>query len=248
MLSVDEDREQTRRIHAAQREAETLQGMLRRMEREEVLRTHHNAQRLLRPLRVVNPHAGTLTFPDDQLRLRRDHKKYLGLIRVIAFLRQYQKPIRSCEHRGKTLQYIEVDEQDLRLAHELAGQVLGRSLDELAPPTRTFLAALEIVVEALQKERKVPRDRVRFTRREVREKLKWSEPQVRRHLDKLEALEYVACHRVPGTGARFVYELLYAAEAQSVPLSTARNGSASSSLNGVRHDLVATSSLSHDAR
>ena len=162
VLSVDEDREQTRRIHAAQREEETLAGMLRRIEREEVLRTHHNAQRLLRPLRVVNPHAVTLSFPDDQLRLRRDHKKYLGLIRVIAFLRQYQKPIRSCEHRGKTIQYIEVDEHDLRLAHDLAAQVLCRSLDELAPPTRTFLAALEMVVESLQKERKVSRDRVRL--------------------------------------------------------------------------------------
>ena len=33
----------------------------------------------LRPLRVNNPFAEALTFPDHQLRLRRDHKKYLGL-------------------------------------------------------------------------------------------------------------------------------------------------------------------------
>ena len=136
VLSVDENREQTRRIHAAQREAETLQGWLRQIDREEVLKTHHNAQRLLRPLKVTNPFAAQLTFPDDQLRLRRDHKKYLGLIRTIAFLRQYQKPIKSCEHRGEVRQYIEVEEHDMTLANQLAVEVLGRSLDELAPAAR----------------------------------------------------------------------------------------------------------------
>ena len=212
VLTVDEDREQTRRIHTAQREAETLRGWLRGIERDEVLRTHHNAQRLLRPLRVNNPFADQLTFPDDQLRLRRDHKKYLGIIRTIAFLRQYQKPVKSCEHRGQTLQYIEVDEHDLRLAHEVASQVLGRSLDEMAPPTRSFLLALHGMVEGWAAERKTPKDKVRFSRREVRERLRWSEPQVRRQLDRLTALEYLICHRMPGTGARFVYELLYDGE------------------------------------
>jgi len=215
VLTVDEDREQTRRIHVAQREAETLRGWLRGIEREEVLRTHHNAQRLLRPLRVNNPFADQLTFPDDQIRLRRDHKKYLGLIRTIAFLRQYQKPVKSCEHRGKTLQYIEVDEHDLRLANEIAAQVLGRSLDELAPPTRTFLVALHGMVETWAKEKNVHRDKVRFSRREVRERLKWSEPQVRRHLDRLTQLEYLLCHRVPGSAARFLYELVYDGEGQT---------------------------------
>jgi DNA primase catalytic core len=248
VLSVDEDREQTRRIHAAQREAETLRGMLRKLDREETVRIHHNAQRLLRPLRVVNPFADRLTFPDDQLRLRRDHKKYLSLIKTIAFLRQYQKPIRSCDHRGKTIQYIEVDETDLRLAHGLAGPVLGRSLDELAPPTRTFLAALEAFVHTLAKERKLPRDRVRFSRREVREYLKWSEPQVRRHLDKLAALEYVTCHRMAGTGARFVYELLPRNEASgtSTALAFVMPERQSSPKNGVRHGLVTVSSAPHD--
>jgi DNA primase len=127
-------------------------------------------------------------------------------------LRQYQKPIRSCEHRGQALQYIEVDRDDLRLAHELAAQVLGRSLDELAPPSRAFLLALSSLLETLAQEQSLKREKVRFTRREARERLKWSEPQVRRHLDKLQELEYVLCHRVPGTAARFVYELLYHGE------------------------------------
>jgi len=188
VLSVDENREQTRRIHAAQREAETLQGWLRQIDREEVLKTHHNAQRLLRPLKVTNPFAAQLTFPDDQLRLRRDHKKYLGLIRTIAFLRQYQKPIKSCEHRGEVRQYIEVEEHDMTLANQLAVEVLGRSLDELAPATRTFLIALHRLVDDLATVQKLPRDKVRLTQRQLRETLKWSDTQVRRHLERLITL------------------------------------------------------------
>jgi len=63
ILSVDEGRTQTQRIHAAQRQEETLRGLLRDIDRQDVLTTHHNAQRLLRPLRVNNPFAEALTFP-----------------------------------------------------------------------------------------------------------------------------------------------------------------------------------------
>ena len=215
VLSVDEEREQTQRIHTAQREAETLRGLLSKLDREAVLKTHHAAQRLLRPLKVVIPFAEKLTFPSDRLRLRRDHKKYLGLIRAIAFLRQYQKPVKSCEHRGQVVQYIEADAEDLRQAQQLAVTVMGRSLDELAPPTRAFLLALHGVVKAIAAERKLPPEQVRLSRREMRERLKWGEAQVRRHLDRLTALEYAVCHRVPGTAARFVYELLYDGQGQN---------------------------------
>ena len=77
VLSVDEDRAQTRAIHAAQRAAQTLDGLLSRAEREAVLKVHRDAQRMLAPVLVVNPFARSLTFADDRTRTRRDHLKYL---------------------------------------------------------------------------------------------------------------------------------------------------------------------------
>jgi len=50
---------------------------------------HQNAQRLIRPLLVANPYAEQLTFLDTQTRTRRDHMKYLTLIKSIALLHQY---------------------------------------------------------------------------------------------------------------------------------------------------------------
>jgi hypothetical protein len=155
-----------------------------------------------------------LSFPDDRLRLRRDHQKYLGLIRTVAFLRQYQKPIKSCEHRGQTIQYVEVDETDLALTHKLAAEVLGRSLDELAPPTRSFLLALHEMVRAIAAAESIPIESVRFTRRLARERTGWGVTQVREHLEKLLELEYAVCHRVPGQACRFEYELAWDGQGQ----------------------------------
>jgi len=73
VLTVDEAQAQTKAIHERQREAQTLEGLLARQDREHVLAVHRNAQRLLRPLLVANPYARELTFLDAKTRTRRDH-------------------------------------------------------------------------------------------------------------------------------------------------------------------------------
>src|SRR5882762_8960024 len=103
VLTVDEDRKQTQAIHKKQREAQTLEGLLAKQEREAVLKVHQNAQRLLKPLFAANPYARELTFLDSQTRTRRDHMKYLTLIRAIALLHQHQRPHRSASYRGQEL-------------------------------------------------------------------------------------------------------------------------------------------------
>ncbi|HEV2680450.1 MAG TPA: toprim domain-containing protein, partial [Rhodanobacter sp.] len=108
VLTVDEGREQTQAIHRRQRTRRTLDGLLAREERTAVCTRQQNAQRLLRPLAVVNPYADQLTFMDDRTRTRRDHEKYLTLIDTIALLHQYQRPIRHTVHRGREIEYIEV--------------------------------------------------------------------------------------------------------------------------------------------
>jgi len=101
------------------------------------LALHRNAQGLLEGVKVVNPFADALTFLDDKSRTRRDHIKGLTLIQAIALLHQHQRPVRTVEHRGRALRYIEVSEADIQLAiqlaNRLANDVLGRTLDERPP-------------------------------------------------------------------------------------------------------------------
>lgn len=85
-LTIDESKEMTERILQKQRQQETLEGLIKKAETERIIKRHHNAQRLLRSLQVINPYAELLTFPSESLRARRDHKKYLGLIKSIAFM------------------------------------------------------------------------------------------------------------------------------------------------------------------
>jgi hypothetical protein len=213
VLTIDEDREQTRAIHKMQRESQTLKGLLARRDREQILKVHRNAQRLLRPLLVANPYAPKLTFLDIRTRTRRDHLKYLTLIRAITLLHQYQKPIKSVTHRSKKVEYIEVELEDIEAANRLANEILGRTLDELPPQARRLLMLLnEMVTEACEK-LEMDRSDYRFSRRDVRQYTEWSDFQVKVHIKRLEELEYVLVHR-GGRGLSFVYELLYQAEGQ----------------------------------
>ena len=208
VLTVNEDREQTQAIHRLQREGQTLAGLLQREERRELIRLHQNAQRLLRPLLVVNPRAGELTFPDSLTRARRDHMKYLTLIRAIALLYQYQRPVRTAEWRGRTVEYIEATEADIAQAGRLVEEVLGRSLDELRPQTRRLLLLIDERVGAECERLQVARKDFLFSRRDVRGWTQWGNTVLKKHLARLEEMEYLLVHR-GGRGQSFVYELVY---------------------------------------
>ena len=125
VLTVNEEREQTRLIHERQRERQTLEGLMARKEKEHILKLHQNAQRLLRPLLVANPYARQLKFLDTSTRTRRDHMKYLTLIRAIALLHQHQRAVKTTTHRGEAVEYIEVEPRDIETANRLCHQVLG---------------------------------------------------------------------------------------------------------------------------
>jgi hypothetical protein len=211
VLTVNEEQAQTQAIHRVQREAQTIEGLLRRRDRDDLLRLHRNAQRLLKPVSVVNPYAPGLTFLDGQTRTRRDHMKYLTLIRSIALLHQHQRPHKTVQHNGKPLEYIEVALHDIAVANRLTAEVLGRSLDELPPQTRRLLLLVNAMVAAECKRQQIERTEYRFSRRDVRAVTGWGDTQLRLHLGRLEELEYLLAHR-GGRGQSFVYELAFAIE------------------------------------
>lgn len=209
VLTVDESRDQTRRIQARQRAARTLEGLLADEQAKTIRTLHRNAQRLLKPLAVVNPYAERLTFLDERTRTRRDHQKYLTLIDAIALLHQHQREIKTAEQGGQRIEYVEVEPGDIALANRLAHEVLGRSLDELPPQTRNLLDQLVSMVGAACEREGLARSEYRFTRRELREHSGWGDTQLKVHLARLVELEYLYVHR---QGQTFCYELAYAGE------------------------------------
>lgn len=208
VLTVDENREQTRAIHQIQRLKDTLEGLWENHQRDKIIKVHCNAQRLLKTIAIVNPYAEKLTFADSHTRTRRDHTKYLTLIKSIALLHQYQRHIHESTRGTETKQYIEVELADIELANKLADEVLGRSLDELPPHTRKLLIELDVMVTKFAEVEGKDRSEIRFTAKDFRTWFGISFQQSRIHLERLAQMEYVIIHRAQ-RGQQYLYELLY---------------------------------------
>ncbi len=220
VTSVDESREQTRRILAFQRRLQLTDDPIAGTEIDAVLRRHRNFQRLLRPLAVKNPYADQLTYGDDRLQGRRDQPKYLNLIKAVAFLRQMQKEVRTEQRSGTAVPFVLAGLDDIRLANRLAHEILGHSLDELSRPGQDLLMLLDELVEATAKrigkanktvkgEAQAPsRTAISFSRREVREFTGWTNTRLHIHLKELADFEYVIVD-AGRNGMPFRYRLAY---------------------------------------
>ena len=224
VLTVDESRAQTAAIHAQQRRAETLAGLVEDEARAAVLALHRAAQRLLRPLKVVNPYGEKLTFLDDRTRTRRDHKKYLTLIRTLALLHQHQRPVQTRIEQGRPVEYIEVTLDDIAAANRLAHDVLGRCLDDMPPQTRRLLGLIQQMEterakkadatatparDPMREHRRVQGPRPCWRRRELRAACGWGDTALKVHLARLVDLEYVAAQRDPAHLNGLLYELVF---------------------------------------
>lgn len=217
VLTVNEDRAQTRAIHQKQRDAQTIEGMWVAEERAAIVKLHRNAQRLLRPIRVVNEHMQDRSFPDYMIRTRRDHMKFLALVQAVALLHQYQREIKTSTRNGRTLEYIEATAEDVQLAAQLVNEVLAPSLEELQAQTRRLLSLIDEMVKQDCERLQMERADYRFTRATVRQYTRWSDSQLKRHLHRMEELEYLTVHR-GGPGLMFVYGLHFEMDESGKPV------------------------------
>jgi DNA primase len=202
-LYLDESEAQTRAIFAAQRRARSLEGWRHERSKAAAMRGHHNAQRLLRPLKVIIPYVELIEFPLAWLRGRRDHDRFLSLIEGVAFLHQQQRDVRQ----DGDAEYIEASIADYAIAYDLAHQVFADSAHDLPKPARDFLAQVEGIVESTAKQTKAGIGETWFTRRMVRETTKLPDHIIKRHMREIEDLEYVTVQRAP-QGGSFRYRLL----------------------------------------
>jgi hypothetical protein len=215
VTSIDESRNQTRKILLFQRQQHLSDGLIVTPEIEAVLRKHRNFQRLLKPLAVKNPYAAQLSYGDDRLQGRRDQPKYLNLIKAIAFVRQMRKEVFYEKRNGSAVPYINADRDDIALANRLAHEILGHSLDELSRPGRDLLLLIdELTTARLKEQEKREKDsRLRpsdlpFSRRELREFAGWTNTRLHVHLKELVDFEYIVIE-AGRNGMPFRYRLAW---------------------------------------
>jgi hypothetical protein len=146
----------------------------------------------LQPLRVVIPQAPQLTFATHLPRLRRDHMKYINLIRCVALLHQFQRDIFT---HASGFRYIEATADDIAAANEIIAEVLGRSIAGMLPHTRELLELIDRFVGQCAEAQKIERRAVRFTRRQLREWCGWGDTPLRKHLARLQEWEVIEAQR-----------------------------------------------------
>ena len=142
VLAVDEGRHQTRAVQAAQREAETLDGLVARAMRAEVTALHANAQRLLAPVAVVNPHAPTSASATKR------PGRGVTTPSTWAWCGPSPWPTSTSGSASRSWSAARSSPTSRRprptwpLSTSLCASVLGTTADEMSPATRRLLEAL----------------------------------------------------------------------------------------------------------
>jgi hypothetical protein len=203
LIYLDESKAQDQRIMAYQRKQSA--GHINKEEEQTAAELLRNCQRILEPIKVVNPFAELLQIPEEVLKPRRTNNHYLQFIEVITYYHQYQRESKVDPQTGEI--FIETTLEDVKEANELLKEILLRKSDELSGACRNYL---ESVKSYLEQEHKTD-----FTNREIRKALKVNASNQKRYNLSLTMNYYI--RKVKGKkGAMYSYEIVSYQEFQTL--------------------------------
>ncbi|MBI3266399.1 MAG: hypothetical protein HYZ67_05000 [Chlamydiae bacterium] len=194
-LYLDETPEQTKKILEAQRKAAAGIDQITEAEKTHLKKLYQNAQRLLHPIEIKIPYELEVSIPQNWLRTRRDHERFLSLIKVIALVHQKQRP---------TEEDLKATPEDIGIARALLSPVIGELTSDLPKPVAVFYELLKKKVH--EESGEISIEDYQFTRRQVRTWLGLPDHIVKRCIKMLEELEYVDVKK-SSRGSRYQYHL-----------------------------------------
>ncbi len=179
LLYIDESEEQDKRIMNYQRRASA--GKLNEQDEINARELLKNVQRILKPIKVINPFAEYLELPQSVFKPRRTNSHYLQFIEAITFYCQYQRSVSTDTQTGEM--YIETTIEDIQEANNLITEVLLRKSDTITGATRNHLENLK---DYLKKN-----NQTTFTNAEIRRNLRIKETTLRRYNNQLLLENYI---------------------------------------------------------
>tara|TARA_R110002074_G_scaffold222235_2_gene393031 strand:+ start:5 stop:1537 length:1533 start_codon:yes stop_codon:yes gene_type:complete len=195
LLYIDESAEQDQKIMDYQRLISA--GKVNQDQEYKAKELLKNVQRLLKPVRVINPFAEYLQLPKSVFKPRRTNSHYLQFIEAITFYKQYQREKKYDEATGE--EYIETTIEDIQEANELITDVLLRKSDTITGATRNHLERLKTYLKE--------QNQTTFTNAEIRRNLRVKETTLRRYNNQLLLENYIK--KVKGKkGQLYHFEIL----------------------------------------
>jgi len=202
-ITLDESQEQTRKIIENQIFSETAEGQKLLSFRKDIQKVHQNAQRMLKPLQVCFPDNLSISYPSNCIHNRRDMQIFISLVKSIALLHQFQRPINNG--------IINVLESDIETAIELSKEAFAITHDELSPQARSVLLHIRSFVEEQNKRvpgNCIPISDITFSRNDIRKLCGLSESYLRIIFKDLLKSGYIG--KITGKqGLQYAYVLLH---------------------------------------
>lgn len=140
LVYLDESEEQDNRIMDYQRKRSA--GAVNTQEEFRAKELLCNCQRLLQPVKVVNPYAQQLVLPPTVFKPRRTNTHYLQFIEAVTFYHQAQRTEAVCQLTGEV--YIETTLEDIENANRLLKDILLRKSDDLSGACRNYFEKLKM--------------------------------------------------------------------------------------------------------
>jgi hypothetical protein len=197
-IYIDESEEQTARIVRSILTEASGSGTST-AERERIRQRWRDAITLLEPAEVIIPYADRLEIPSSPIRIRRDARRLVDVVRVVAWLHQHQ---REKDDQGRIL----ASEEDFLTALSLVSESLTRAWQTLTPSEETVLRAIKGLSEQLRKSG--------FRRRDLKVK-GVSDRRVKEILSSLTDTGYLDCDERKGPQG---YSYTVAREAEEIAL------------------------------
>jgi predicted transcriptional regulator len=195
LLYIDERSEQDIRIMNYQRKASA--GKLNEQDEINARELLKDVQRVLKPIKVINPFAEYLELPQSVFKPRRTNSHYLQFIEAITFYKQYQREKQYNKETGE--EFIETTIEDIEEANELIIEVLLRKSDTLTGAIRNHLESLKNYL----KEKK----QTGFNTSEIRKNLRIKQSTLQRYHKQLLGEGYIK--KVKGKkGQMYFYEIV----------------------------------------
>jgi len=193
----DEKVMQYQRLHSA--------GKIDTAKERDVQELLKNCQRILAPVKVLNPYAEQLKIPLEVFKPRRSNAHYLAFIEVVTFYHQYQREQQADENTGEI--YIETTLEDIAEANQLLKEILLRKSDELSGACRNYFEELKAYLKTEKKQT--------FGSREIRSRFRLPGTTFRRYQNALLSCGYIRVKSGKAANG-FLYEVASFEEYQNL--------------------------------
>lgn len=182
LVHLDDSPEQDARIMDYQRAARA--GLTDKANESAVRNQLQDVQRVLRPIKVVNPYAPLIALPQEVFKPRRTLGLLLGFIEAITFYHQLQREEQAEESSGEV--FIETTPEDIESAFALLSDTLFRKSDELSGACRSLLEWIRANLPTGQ-----AGVTGSFTAQAIRKRLRMAPRTLNRYLGELTAYGYL---------------------------------------------------------